>query len=49
MSCKNKTHINFVNLVLPKTTYLQNFVIDQWQTMSFLPVLHVTENYAHGL
>lgn len=45
MSFKNKTHINFANLVVMKMTFPHNFVINQRPTMSFLPVLHITDYY----
>ena len=40
------TKFTFINLVIVETTFLQNFVVDQRPTTSFLPALRVTENYA---
>ena len=36
----------FVNLVLVKTTFPQNFFVDEHLTTRFPPALHVTDNYA---
>ena len=41
--------LNFVNLVLGKTTFPQNFAVDERPTTNFPPVLPVTDNYARGL
>ena len=38
--------LNFVNFVLVKTTFPQNFVVDEWPTKNFPPALRVTDNYA---
>ena len=37
--------LNFVNFVLVKTTFPQNFVVDEWPTKNFPPALRVTANY----
>ena len=41
--------MNFANLALVKTTFPQNFVVDERPTKSFPPELHVTDNHACGL
>lgn len=42
------TKLIFVNLFLLRTTFSQDFVVDEWPTTSFPPVLHHTDNYAWG-
>ena len=41
--------LNFINLVLGKTTFPQNFFVDERPTTNFPPALRVTDNYARGL
>ena len=45
---KYRTQINFVSLVLKNTNFPQNFVVDECSTMSFPPMLHVTDNYQYA-
>lgn len=38
-----------VNLVVRTTTFLQNFIVDEWpEQQFFLPALRVTDKYACG-
>ena len=43
------TKLTFANLVLVKTTFSHNFVVDERSTIIFPPALHVADNYACGL